>query len=47
MNTIAIIKDSDIGYQSSELNNPTIRYASRGIIIKNGKIAILNKTNKK
>lgn len=47
MNNIAIIKDSDIGYKSSiELNNPKIRYASRGIVIKDNKIAILNKTNK-
>ena len=47
MNNIAIIKDSDIGYKSSiELNNPKIRYASRGIVIKDDKIAILNKTNK-
>ena len=47
MNTISIIKDSDIGYESSvSLNNPKIRYASRGIVIKDDKIAILNKANK-
>lgn len=46
MNNISIIKDSDIGYEGSELNNPKVRYASRGIVIKNDKIAILNKANK-
>lgn len=47
MNTIAIIKDSDVGYESSiDLTNPRVRYASRGIVIKDGKIAILNKANK-
>jgi len=46
MNIIAIIKDSDIGYEGSELKNPRIRYASRGIVIKDDKIAILNKVNK-
>ena len=46
MNNIAIIKDSDIGYDGSKLDNPKIRYASRGIVIKDDKIAILNKANK-
>ncbi|MBE5812674.1 MAG: NUDIX domain-containing protein [Clostridiales bacterium] len=47
MNVISIIKDSDVGYESSiELKNPKIRYASRGIVIKDDKIAILNKVNK-
>lgn len=46
MNIISIIKDSNIGYESSKLNNPKIRYASRGIVIKDDKIAILNKANK-
>ena len=46
MINISIIKDSDIGYEGSELNNPRIRYASRGIVIKGNKIAILNKANK-
>lgn len=46
MNIISIIKDSDIRYEGSELNNPKIRYASRGIVIKDDKIAILNKVNK-
>lgn len=47
MRTISIIKDSDIGYKNSDqFINPTIRYASRGIVIKDDKIAILNKVNK-
>ena len=46
MNIISIIKDSDIGYENSILDNPRIRYASRGIVIKDDKIAILNKANK-
>lgn len=46
MNNIAIIKDSDIGYEGLKLNTPRIRYASRGIVIKEDKIAILNKANK-
>lgn len=47
MINISIVKDSDIGYESSvNLNNPKIRFASRGIVIKGDKIAILNKANK-
>ena len=47
MNTISIIKDSDVGYKGyTTLTNPKIRYASRGIVIKDDKIAILNKANK-
>ena len=34
---ISIIKDSDIGYEGLNLNNPKIRYASRGIVIKDDK----------
>ena len=44
---IAIIKDSDVGYQNKELNNPEIRYAARGIVInKDADIAIFNKKKK-
>lgn len=46
-NLIAIIKDSDIGYENIILNNPVTRYASRGIVYnKENKIAIFNKVNK-
>ncbi|PKK95675.1 MAG: NUDIX hydrolase [Tenericutes bacterium HGW-Tenericutes-5] len=46
-NLIAIIKDSDIGYENIPFNNPIIRYASRGIVYnKENKIAIFNKVNK-
>ncbi len=44
---IAIIKDSDVGYQNKDLNNPEIRYAARGIVInKDGDIAVFNKKKK-
>jgi 8-oxo-dGTP diphosphatase len=44
---IAIIKDSDIGYENIAFNNPHIRYAARGIVYnKENKIAIFNKVNK-
>ena len=46
-NLIAIIKDSDIGYEDLEFNNPLVRYASRGIVFNSDeKIAIFNKVNK-
>ena len=46
-NLIAIIKDSDIGYEDIKFNNPQVRYASRGIVFnKDNKIAIFNKVNK-
>ena len=48
MNLISIIKDEDVGYGNSEMmENPRVRYASRGIVFnKNNEIAIFNKANK-
>ena len=44
---ICKISDSDIGYEYSELNNPKLRMAARGIVIRNdGKIAVFNKSKK-
>lgn len=38
------ITDKDLGLESKELNHPTIRMASRGIVInKDGKIAVMHK----
>lgn len=43
-NVIAIIKDDDLGFQERKVFNPTIRYASRGILFDDmGNIAIINK----
>ena len=46
MNVICKITDKDIGFEYHELENPKIRLASRGIVIRNdGKIAVFNKSN--
>ena len=47
MNLICKITDTDIGEEDKELENPRIRFAARGIVIRDdGKIAIFNKSNK-
>ena len=47
MKLICKITDRDIGEEYSELENPRIRLASRGIVIRDdGKIAVFNKSNK-
>ena len=48
MDSIIKITDEDINEEAMQLNNPRIRIASRGIVIReeDGKIAILNKANK-
>lgn len=47
MNIICKITDSDIGEEYIENQNPRIRYASRGIVVRDdGKIAVFNKVNK-
>lgn len=47
MKQIAIIKNSDLGFEEFPLSNPQIRTAARGIVIRNdGKIAIFNKVKK-
>lgn len=43
---LKIIKDSDIGFPDGELNNPKTREASRGIVVKGNKVALLHKANK-
>ena len=43
---IRIIRDEDIGLENIELDNPKVRYASRGVIKKGNKIAIFYKENK-
>ncbi len=46
MNLICKITDADIGEKSQTVENPRLRQASRGIVIKGDKIAVFNKTNK-
>lgn len=47
MNLICKLTDNDIGEKSVENENPRIRYAARGIVVRNdGKIAVFNKSNK-
>lgn len=47
MKLICKITDRDIGEEYFELENPRIRLASRGIVIRDdGKIAVFNKSNK-
>lgn len=47
MNIICKLTDSEIGEKFIGINNPKIRIASRGIVIRDdGKIAIFNKSNK-
>ena len=47
MKYIKIINDIDFNLELNELNNPKKRIGARGLVFnENGKIAILNKTNK-
>ena len=47
MNRITIIDDRQLGLELIPLNNPTTRYASRGIVLRDdGKIAVFNKAEK-
>ena len=47
MNIICKITDTDIGEEDKELENPRVRLAARGIVIReDGKIAVFNKANK-
>lgn len=46
-NVIGIIKNSNFNLQNQELNNPEIRYASRGLVFnEKNEIAIFHKKNK-
>jgi ADP-ribose pyrophosphatase YjhB (NUDIX family) len=45
MKDIIVLNDKDFGLELKELDNPDTRVAARGIVIKDGKIAILNKAN--
>ena len=48
MNLICKITDNDIGEKDIGFENPKVRNAARGIVIReDGKIAIFNKSNKK
>ena len=47
MSLICRITDKDIGEKQIELENPRVRLAARGIVIRDdGKIAVFNKANK-
>lgn len=47
MNIICKITDKDIGEEYKQLENPRVRRAARGIVIReDGKIAVFNKANK-
>ena len=47
MELICKITDKDIGEDSKNMENPTLRLGARGIVIReDGKIAIFNKSNK-
>jgi len=47
MELIYKVTDNDIGEETIQINNPQIRFGSRGIVIReDGKIAIFNKSNK-
>ena len=47
MELICKITDEDIGGESRKLDNPRLRLAARGIVVReDGKIAIFNKSNK-
>lgn len=47
MNLIYKVTDKDLGEKEMDMQNPRVRLAARGIVIReNGKIAIFNKTNK-
>ena len=43
---IAKITDKDLGLAVKPLNNPAVREASRGILVKNGKVAVFHKAAK-
>ncbi len=46
MECIKVITDKDFGLDEIELKNPKLRYASRGIVLRDdGKIAVFNKAN--
>ena len=48
MELICKITDKDIGENAIGMENPRLRYASRGIVIReDGKIAIFNKSKKR
>lgn len=47
MNLIKILTDKDFNIDTIEMNNPRHRYAARGLVFKDDKIAILNKQFKK
>ena len=48
MKLIGRITDEDLGVKKTEMKEPIIRYASRGIIVNDlGEIAIIHKKNKK
>lgn len=46
MRKFRLISDADFGLEIKEMDNPTVRYAARGIVINNDKIAVLHKKNK-
>ena len=43
---IKVLTDADFNIEPIEMNNPRHRFASRGLVFKDGKIAILNKQKK-
>ncbi len=46
MHCIKLVTDKDFGLKELKLKNPKIRYASRGIVLRDdGKIAVFNKIN--
>lgn len=46
MKKLRLISDVDFGLEIKEMDNPTVRYAARGIVRNNDKIAVLHKKNK-
>lgn len=47
MDVLFKLTDEDIGYEYRELENPELRLAARGIVVRDdGKIAVFNKSNK-
>lgn len=46
MKKFRLISDADFGLEIMEMDNPTVRYAARGIVRNNDKIAVLHKKNK-
>lgn len=43
METIAIITDKDLGLPLLKMNNPTLRIGARGIVVRDGLIAVIHK----